>query len=328
MTLVPKELVQVVVPGVNIPRSGEDSLKLTELMELYTKLQQRVLDLETTKTTQALEIDSLKKRVKKLERRNSTHDEQIFDADQDSGSEDVIVAQQDEKVVEKEVNFAQIKITTAVTTLTISVNEATLDQALAELKHTKPKTKAKGIVFHEPEELAVERAQQEVEANIAFIESWDDVQAKINADYQLAERMQAEEQQELNDEEKAKLFMQLLEKRIKFFAAKRVEEKRNKPPTHAQQRKIICTYLKNIEGKKLTDLKNTSFNSIQKMFVRAFKRVNTFVDYKTKLVEESSKKHEAEVTEGTSKRTELNLNKRMLRSRRLIMIKKQLSYKS
>nr|GEV81388.1 hypothetical protein [Tanacetum cinerariifolium] len=69
MSLVPKELVQVVVLGVNTPRSGEDSLKLNELMELCTKLQQRVLDLETTKTTQALKIDNLKRRVKKLKRR-------------------------------------------------------------------------------------------------------------------------------------------------------------------------------------------------------------------------------------------------------------------
>nr|GEW61877.1 hypothetical protein [Tanacetum cinerariifolium] len=55
--------------GVNTPQSGEDSLKHNELMELCTKLQQRVLDLETTKTNQAMEIDSLKGRVKKLERR-------------------------------------------------------------------------------------------------------------------------------------------------------------------------------------------------------------------------------------------------------------------
>ncbi|GKF77932.1 hypothetical protein Tco_0230402, partial [Tanacetum coccineum] len=47
--------------------SGEDRLKLTELMELCTKLSKRVLALETTKTNQALEIDSLKRRVKKLE---------------------------------------------------------------------------------------------------------------------------------------------------------------------------------------------------------------------------------------------------------------------
>nr|GEU80006.1 hypothetical protein [Tanacetum cinerariifolium] len=67
----------------------------------------------------------------------------------------------------------------------------------------------------------------------------DDVQGKIDTDCQLAERLQAEEQQELNEEEKPKLFMQLLEKRRKFFAAKRAKEKRNKPPTQAQQRKIV-----------------------------------------------------------------------------------------
>nr|GEZ02166.1 hypothetical protein [Tanacetum cinerariifolium] len=54
---------------VNTPRSGKDSLKLTELMELCTKLQQKVLNLETTKTTQDLEIQSLKRRVTKLERK-------------------------------------------------------------------------------------------------------------------------------------------------------------------------------------------------------------------------------------------------------------------
>nr|GFD17522.1 hypothetical protein [Tanacetum cinerariifolium] len=44
-------------------------LKLTELIELCTKLQQRVFDFEITKTTQALEIESLKRIVKKLEMR-------------------------------------------------------------------------------------------------------------------------------------------------------------------------------------------------------------------------------------------------------------------
>ncbi|GJY01392.1 hypothetical protein Tco_0359544 [Tanacetum coccineum] len=47
--------------------SGKDSLKLNDLMEICTKLQQRVLDLENTKTAQAQEISSLKLRVKRLE---------------------------------------------------------------------------------------------------------------------------------------------------------------------------------------------------------------------------------------------------------------------
>ncbi|GKA06001.1 putative ribonuclease H-like domain-containing protein [Tanacetum coccineum] len=56
----------------NTLRSGEDRLKLEELMALCTTLQSRVLDLETIKTTQANEIASLKRRVKKLERRNKS----------------------------------------------------------------------------------------------------------------------------------------------------------------------------------------------------------------------------------------------------------------
>ncbi|GJX65193.1 hypothetical protein Tco_0299536 [Tanacetum coccineum] len=57
---------------VNTLRSGEDRLKLKELMDLCTKLSDRVLDLETTKTAQAKEIASLKKRFKKLERKRKS----------------------------------------------------------------------------------------------------------------------------------------------------------------------------------------------------------------------------------------------------------------
>ncbi|GJT58902.1 putative ribonuclease H-like domain-containing protein [Tanacetum coccineum] len=49
--------------------SGEDRMKLTELMDMYTKLSERVLDLEHTKTAQAQEITNLKLRVKKLEKK-------------------------------------------------------------------------------------------------------------------------------------------------------------------------------------------------------------------------------------------------------------------
>ncbi|GKE30045.1 hypothetical protein Tco_1445429 [Tanacetum coccineum] len=72
----------------------------------------------------------------------------------------------------------------------------------------------------EEERLAREKAHQTEEANIA----WDDVQAKIKADYQLAQRLQAQEQEELTDEEKARLFVQFLKEKRKHFAAKRAEE--------------------------------------------------------------------------------------------------------
>nr|GEZ90029.1 hypothetical protein [Tanacetum cinerariifolium] len=64
-------------------------------------------------------------------------------------------------------------------------------------------------------------AREKNKANNVVIEQWNDVQAKIKADYELAQRQQEEEQEQLTDDEKARLFMQFLEKRMKFFAAKR-----------------------------------------------------------------------------------------------------------
>ncbi|GJT85569.1 hypothetical protein Tco_1067286 [Tanacetum coccineum] len=104
----------------------------------------------------------------------------------------------------------------------------------------------------EEERLAREKAQQIKEVNIA----WDDVQARVKVDYQLAQRLQAQEQEELTDEEKVRLFVNFLKQRRKYFAAKRAEEKRNRPLTRAQQRSFMCTYLKNMEGWKPKDLKN------------------------------------------------------------------------
>ncbi|GJT40871.1 retrovirus-related pol polyprotein from transposon TNT 1-94 [Tanacetum coccineum] len=350
----------------NTLQSDEDSLKLKELMELCTNLQNKVLDLEQTKTTQQNEISSLKRRVKKLEqkKRSRTHglkrlrkvgvttrvessdnEESLGEDASKQGRIDAMDADDNitllsdhhvnvldgEKVfgVEKEVDVegvkdgvnvveevvevittakliidvaqvsaARDKVSTASTATTVSaattttVDDITLAQALAKLKSTKPNVK--GIVIQEPgeytttrssqlssqqsqdkgkgiwiepvkplkmkdqirldeetalklqaefdeeERLAREKAKKEQEANIALIDTCDDIQAKIDVDHQLAERI--------------------------------AEEKRSKPPTKAQQRKIMCNYLKNMKGYKLKYLKLKEFEVIQEMFDRAFKR--------------------------------------------------------
>ncbi|GJT31601.1 hypothetical protein Tco_0922020 [Tanacetum coccineum] len=99
------------------------------------------------------------------------------------------------------------------------------------------------------EEERLERQKQE-EANIALIESWENTQAMMEADRLLAERLQTREREELTDEEKGKLFMELMEKRRKHFAALRAQEKRNRPPTKAQKRTQMSTYLKHMDGYK------------------------------------------------------------------------------
>nr|GEU48694.1 putative ribonuclease H-like domain-containing protein [Tanacetum cinerariifolium] len=68
----------------------------------------------------------------------------------------------------------------------------------------------------EHERIIREKSQQIKEVNLV----WDDVQAKIKADYEMAQRLQAEEQEQLTYAEKARLFMEFLEKRRNSKRAK------------------------------------------------------------------------------------------------------------
>ncbi|GJZ37784.1 hypothetical protein Tco_0583975, partial [Tanacetum coccineum] len=197
--------------------------------------------------------------------------------------------------------------TTTIATIT-TVDDITLAQALEEMKSTK--LKKKGMVIQELGE-----STTTISSQLSLQQSQDKGKgiliepAKIDADHQLAERLQAQEQEELSVEEKATLFQQLLEKRREHFAAKRAEEKRNKPSTKAQQRKIMCTYLKNMEGYKLKDLKSKGFASIQEMFNRAFKRVNTFEDFRTELVEGKEKRAGTELAQEITKKQKVEDDK-------------------
>ncbi|GJW82498.1 hypothetical protein Tco_0146473 [Tanacetum coccineum] len=77
--------------------------------------------------------------------------------------------------------------------------------------------------------------QKEEEANIVLIKSWDNTQAMMEADFELAQRLQAKEQGEITIEERSRLFIELNRKK-KHFAKLRAEEIRRKPPTKAQKR--------------------------------------------------------------------------------------------
>ncbi|GJU93914.1 putative ribonuclease H-like domain-containing protein [Tanacetum coccineum] len=121
----------------------------------------------------------------------------------------------DEVNVVEVINTAKTVSAVTTTTATITtVDDVTLAQALMEIKSTKPKEKGdkgKGILIEpmkpmkkkdlirldeegalklqaeldEEERLAREKAEKEKEANIALIETWDDIQAKIDDDHQL-----------------------------------------------------------------------------------------------------------------------------------------------
>ncbi|GJR28895.1 hypothetical protein Tco_1105127 [Tanacetum coccineum] len=138
-------------------------------------------------------------------------------------------------------------VTTAATTTTttrpkdkgVVVQEPSEFRVPQEIKPSSSKDKGKDIQAKLDTELLEEQKlarKQEEEANIALIESWKNTQAMMEAVRLLAKRLQSKEREELTDEEKAKLFMELMEKRRTYFAALRAQEKRNRPPTKAQKR--------------------------------------------------------------------------------------------
>nr|GEY57819.1 hypothetical protein [Tanacetum cinerariifolium] len=170
-------LVRAATTASSLEADDKDRMKLDELMALCTNLQNMVLDLKKTKTTQHNEIASLKRRVMKLEKRNRsrTHglkrlykerrtdaidadeditlvsvqddaDKEMFDMDTLDG-EEVFVGGQNDNVVEEVVDAA--KVSTAAITVTITTEEITLSQELEALKTSKPKDKGKGIMIEE-----------------------------------------------------------------------------------------------------------------------------------------------------------------------------------
>nr|GEV59121.1 hypothetical protein [Tanacetum cinerariifolium] len=166
------------------------------------------------------------------------------------------------------VTTSGIEVTTAATSLKISKDELTLDQTLIEIKAAKPKAittaattftvagtrpKEKGIVMQEPFETRspkpIDSSQQpsslktkrlerlkEEETNIALFAEWDNTQAMMDADYELAARLQEEERGELSIKEKSRLFVELMDKRKKHFARHSAKKIRSQTPTKAQKR--------------------------------------------------------------------------------------------
>ncbi|GJV40888.1 putative ribonuclease H-like domain-containing protein [Tanacetum coccineum] len=249
---------------------------------------------------------------------NVQTDEDMFGVNDLDGDEvivesvDAINTAEETRSVVEEVTTVTIPVSAATTTTTTTDVEITLAQALAKLKSAKPKAdkvvikvqdKGKGkMVELEPVKKMSKNELLRLDEELAFKLQAEEEEERLSREktQQLAQRLQAQEQDELANEEKTRLCVQFLEQRRKHFTAKREEEKRNIPPTRAQQSSIMCTYLKNMEGWKPKSLKNKSFANIQELFDKAMKRVNTFIDYRTELVEESSKKVEAHIAHESS----------------------------
>ncbi|GJY32156.1 hypothetical protein Tco_0415651 [Tanacetum coccineum] len=90
------------------------------------------------------------------------------------------------------------------------------------------------------------------EANNFNAEEWDNIQAQIEADEELAQKLQAEERGKFSKVEKARLLVEMINERKRLFAQQRAEQRRNKPMTQAQQRTYMCNYIKNMGSHTVT----------------------------------------------------------------------------
>nr|GEU54028.1 hypothetical protein [Tanacetum cinerariifolium] len=280
----------------------KDRLKLQELMELCIKLFERVLNLETTKTTQAKEILSLKRRVMILEKKKKlrTHrlkrlykvglsakvelsaKEQSLDredaskqrrniADIDADAETTLVGEivedqgryNDQEMFDTGVlddEEVVVKKAVAIKEVDVAQDQVMLQLLLPKIRgivvrdHEEPskskttttptsvadstRPKAKGIVMQEPSKktttILIPTQVKDMGKG-----KMDDVQAMMDADYELAARLQKEEQGELTIEEQSRLFVELMDKRKKHFTKLKAEEKRRKPLTKAQKKNQI-----------------------------------------------------------------------------------------
>nr|GFA37801.1 hypothetical protein [Tanacetum cinerariifolium] len=80
---------------------------------------------------------------------------------------------------------------------------------------------------------------------------YNEVQARIDADHELAVRWTHKEQDKYIVDERAKLLAEYFERRKMQLAEERVVAIRNKPPTKTQLRRLMMTYLKNMRDERM-----------------------------------------------------------------------------
>ncbi|GJS44510.1 hypothetical protein Tco_0569553 [Tanacetum coccineum] len=358
--------------GGHTPGSDVGRPNINELMTICTKLSNRVLALEHSKTAQDLVIKKLQKKVKRLEkiqRGRNLKTRPMFE-EGDFDDIDDIVNEAMENVEGDTVNAVNTATTgvsaasASVTTAGVSISTAeprtppatttTFEEPIAQtlVKMRSQKAKEKGVAFRDVEEygrsttilptidpkdkgkgimqepkkppknpikaqiqrdaetaqrlfeeeqtqferdqrIARERAVEQEAKDDALIEQMEDVQARMDADVLLAERLQQEEREQFTIEEKSRMLVEMIAERKRFFAAQRAAEQRSKPPTKAQMRNRICTYLKNQAGYNHNQLKGRSYDEIQKLFDKAYKQLNSFIPMDSEVIKDSGKKYDS-----------------------------------
>ncbi|GKA20317.1 hypothetical protein Tco_0700306 [Tanacetum coccineum] len=145
------------------------------------------------------------------------------------------------------------------------------------------------VRLHELDEEERQRIARVHEATQSFTEEeWENIRARVKADEELSRRLQAEEQIKYIKVDQAKMLVDLINQRKKYFTTHKVEAKRKKPMKQAQQRNYMINYIKHMGSNTLHQLKSYSFDELKELFEITMKNVNTFVPMETEDRERAS----------------------------------------
>ncbi|GJS17301.1 hypothetical protein Tco_0411773 [Tanacetum coccineum] len=304
------------LPRVHTLRSDEGRMQQNELMDLVTKLTDRVEvmenDLKQSKKVYGVAITKLIEKVKSLEqtvksskaRRKAKFvisDDEEEDSFNQGRQDDIslFTAHKEVYTAEPNITTANVPVSTASAEVSTAIPEvSTAAKSLVYIRRSAAKRKDKEALrlqeqLDEEERQRIARVHEE--ANTFNAEEWDNIQAQIEADEELAQKLQAEERGKFSKVEKARLLVEMINERKRLFAQQRAEQRRNKPMTQAQQRTYMCNYIKNMGSHTLQQLKKLSFDEIKELFETTMKRVKDFVPIESdrlvsKILTGSSKK--------------------------------------
>ncbi|GJZ92782.1 hypothetical protein Tco_0664847 [Tanacetum coccineum] len=231
------------------------------------------------------------------------------------------IAPKEDYTAEPDISTANVSVSTAGAEVsTASPEVKTAAESLVYISRSAAKRKDKGkAIMKEAEpvqkktnlQIEQERLGVHEEANTFNAEECDNIKAQIEADEELAHRLQAQERERYSEADKARLLVELINERKRKFSQQRVEQRRNKPMTQAQQRTYMCNYIKYMGSHTLQQLKKLSFDEVKELFKTTMKRVNTFTpmesdDTVLKVVAGSSKiDAKQELNQESSKRQKI-----------------------
>ncbi|GJV39155.1 putative ribonuclease H-like domain-containing protein [Tanacetum coccineum] len=258
-----------------------------ELMDLVTKLSDRVVALETdlqqTKNVCGTAFTKLIKKVKKLEKTVKTRqarrkarivvsdDEEVLEDPSKQGRKiakidqdpDISLVQHDAEPV----STTGALVSTASASSAKYKGKAIMDEAKTIQTKTKLQLEQERLGYEEALRFQAEIDEEErqritrvlEEASSFNIKEWDDIQARVEADEE-------------------------------------AEERRNKPLRQARQRTYMSQYIKNMGSHTLKQLKSYSFDEIKNLFKTIVRRVHIFVP-----MESESERVIPELAAGSSK---------------------------